>query len=227
MWYSKYSKLLKGDILIMRVDFFHDVLCAYCYALSPKLRELKEAHPDLEIVHHCYALFITEDDMIAEYGSRENTKKEIVGHWEMANKVDKEHRMNPQAMMNSCIEFPTSMPGLRAVKAAELSSGQDAAWDVFDALQKAFFTDTLDIGDEKVIESIVSKENLDFQLWSKYFYGNQVNDEIAADFKLVTDYDVDIVPFLVFDGKLDDEHVMRAPASLKKMNAFVENLKNK
>lgn len=210
----------------MRVDFFHDVLCAYCYALSPKLRKLQEMHPDLEIVHHCYALFITEDDQIAEYGSRANTKKEIVGHWDMANKVDKEHRLNPQKMALTNFDFPISMPALKAVKAAELSNGQQAAWDVFDALQKGFFTDAKNIGDEKVIEEIVASENVDFEAWSEYFHGEKVQEEIAADFKLVEEYNVDIVPFLVFDNKLDDEHIMRAPASLKKMNAFVEHLKS-
>jgi len=38
-------------------------------------------------------------------------------------------------MQNAGFPFPQSMPALRAAKAAGLLAGEDAYWDMFDALQ--------------------------------------------------------------------------------------------
>jgi len=32
----------------MEIEFFHDVLCAWCYALSPRLSLLTEEFPDIK-----------------------------------------------------------------------------------------------------------------------------------------------------------------------------------
>jgi len=40
----------------MEIEFFHDVLCAWCYALSPRLRRLTEEFPDIKVIHRGFPL---------------------------------------------------------------------------------------------------------------------------------------------------------------------------
>jgi predicted DsbA family dithiol-disulfide isomerase len=69
----------------LKVEFFHDVLCAWCYALSPRLRRLVKERPWVEVVHRCFALAPTPEAIILMFGSKERGKREILGHWRAAN----------------------------------------------------------------------------------------------------------------------------------------------
>ena len=39
----------------IQIEFFHDVLCAWCYAISPRVRRIAKEYP-AEIIHRCFAL---------------------------------------------------------------------------------------------------------------------------------------------------------------------------
>lgn len=215
---------MKEEDKFMKVEFFHDVLCAYCYSLSPKVRELQAEFPDLEIVHRSYALISNEKEMIEEYGSGFKAKELIVDHWDGANKVDADHRLNIVAMKKTNFPFPISTPCLLACEAARMIGGEGAYWDMFDGLQKAFYTDSLNIGDEEVISKIAAEQSFDYSQWNRNFHSDETMDLLKEDYNRVEKYGVDIVPYLVFDEKNDDKHKMAAPASLKKMISFVESL---
>ena len=64
---------------MIRVEFFHDVLCGWCYALSPRVRRLVEEHPDVVVEHRCFALAPTPDAIVAIFGSKEAGKAEMRG----------------------------------------------------------------------------------------------------------------------------------------------------
>lgn len=38
------------------IEFFHDVICSFCFPMSYRMRRLKEIMPDVEIVHRSFAL---------------------------------------------------------------------------------------------------------------------------------------------------------------------------
>ncbi|CUT02489.1 DsbA family oxidoreductase [Candidatus Chrysopegis kryptomonas] len=40
----------------IQIEFFHDVLCAWCFAISPRIHKLAEENPDVEIIHRAFAL---------------------------------------------------------------------------------------------------------------------------------------------------------------------------
>jgi len=58
----------------IRVDFFHDVACSWCYVLSPRLRMLTE-ELNLDVHHHSFALSATKEDMVQMFGSRSKAKE--------------------------------------------------------------------------------------------------------------------------------------------------------
>ena len=62
--------------------------------------------------------------MVAILDSKERGKQEVLNHWRTANLNDDEHRINTDPMAQRPFDYPYSMPGLLACKAAEMQGGQ-------------------------------------------------------------------------------------------------------
>jgi predicted DsbA family dithiol-disulfide isomerase len=61
----------------MQIEFFHDVLCAWCYAISPRVRRIAKEYP-VEIIHRCFALAPTPESIVEIFNSKEIGKLEIL-----------------------------------------------------------------------------------------------------------------------------------------------------
>lgn len=128
----------KGENKPVTIEFFHDVLCAWCYAFSPRLEKLRQQFSDqISIVHRAFALAPSKDGIERIFGSKEHGKKEIMEHWRQANLNDDEHRLNPNLMASRDFDYPYSTPGLTACKAAELQGGTIMHGKMFDRIQKS------------------------------------------------------------------------------------------
>lgn len=40
----------------IEIEFFHDVICSFCFPMSYRMRQLKEMMPDVTIKHRSFAL---------------------------------------------------------------------------------------------------------------------------------------------------------------------------
>ena len=185
----------------LKVEFFHDVICSFCYPMSYRMRMIEKEMDNVEIIHRSYALAPDAKTYEMQFGSRENVKDEIVNHWVYANENDDLHRFNIEGMKEKDFLFPTSMNPLKACKAAYLTSGDNAYWDVFDALQKGFFTDSKNIESEEVIFDIVKGCEVDFDTFKKHYEDKDTVLKIEEDFYLAYQYGIESVPALVMDGK--------------------------
>ena len=102
----------------LSIEFFHDVICSFCFPMSYRMRQIEKLMPDIEIIHRSFALVREEYDFDVMFGSREDAKEEILGHWEHANENDDLHRFNINGMRKADCLFPGSMKALLACKAA-------------------------------------------------------------------------------------------------------------
>ena len=103
----------------IQIEFFHDVLCAWCYVLSPRVKKLIEKYPnEIILIHRAFALAPSERSLEYMFDSKEAAKQEILEHWRAANENDPEHRINAELMETRDFDYPYSMPGLLACKAA-------------------------------------------------------------------------------------------------------------
>lgn len=183
------------------IEFFHDVICSFCFPMSYRMRQIQKLMPEVQIVHRSYALVKSERDFEMMFGSREAAKGEILSHWEHANQNDDLHRFNIQGMQETDFLFPSSMSGLYACKAAFFVAGEEGYWDVFDALQHALFVENLNIEDVEIIEDCIRKCGIDFESWLKYYKSEEVKEAVEKDLLLVEQYDIQLVPTLVINGK--------------------------
>ena len=68
-------------------------------------------------------------------------------------------------MRKTAFLFPISTPALLACEAAKQVAGQAGYWDLFDALQKAFFVDSRNVEEEEVLASCVQQVGIDVAAW--------------------------------------------------------------
>ena len=205
----------------MKIEFFHDVICSFCFPMSYRMRQLKEKHPDLEIIHRSFALVPEESAFDVQFGSREAAKDEILTHWEHANMNDDLHRFNIEGMKAKDFLFPTSIPGLRAVKAAEMVGGHDLAWDAFDALQKALFVENKNVEDLDVIKEALGSTTLNMNAWEKAFEDPKSLDEVHKEIALSREYGIRGVPFVVVNGK----YGINGAQPLAQIEAMIEEVR--
>jgi len=187
----------------MEIEFFHDVLCAWCYALSPRLRRLTEEFPDIKVIHRSFPLAPEPNDIVQMFGSKEKGKKDILQHWKAANMNDDEHRINAELMEQRDFDYPYSTPALLACKAAELQGGQEMHWDYFDKVQEAHLTLCRNIADFDVLTDIARELSLDVEKFSADLRGEQVKYLLRIDIDRALELGVEATPTLVAnDGML-------------------------
>ncbi|MEI5995004.1 DsbA family oxidoreductase [Candidatus Enterococcus mansonii] len=186
---------------MITIEFFHDVICSFCFPMSYRMRLVQKEFPEIKIIHRSFALARDEKDHEQMFGSRENAKNEILSHWVHANQNDDLHRFNIDGMKKTAFPFPTSMSGLLAAKAASVVGGQNGYWDAFDALQEALFVNNQNIEDLNVIQSVIKKTAIDFEKWQQAFNDPETLDLVEEDFRLATAYQLSGVPALIVNGK--------------------------
>lgn len=202
------------------VEFFHDVLCAWCYCLSPRMRRIVSLFPSVEVVHRCFALAPEPDSIVKVFGSKERGKREIMRHWRAANLNDDEHRINADLMEARDFDYPYSMPGLRACKAAELQRGQQGHWDMFDRIQKAHLTECRNIADERVLVDCAEEIGLDVERFVRDLRSDEVERLVRADLRRARQLGVHAVPTLIVDGR----YAVQGAVSMEVLEIVFEQL---
>lgn len=185
----------------MQIEFFHDVICSFCFPMSYRMRKIAKKYPKLEIIHRSFALGWEKEQFIQMFGSHEAVKPEVIHHWESANQNDDEHRFNIEGMKVQNFLFPTSKNSLKAAKAAGMIANQETYWAVFDSLQEALFVENRDISKLTVIEDVVKQTTVDFNAWKVQFENPETEQAIMEDLQRVEAYGIQGAPAIVVNQK--------------------------
>lgn len=192
---------LGGISQMLKIEFFHDVICSFCFPMSARMRRLAEKYNNIEISHRSFALGWSGEDFVRSFGSREAVKPEVLNHWAHANENDDEHRFNIEGMRGADFNFPISRPGLVAAKAAAIVGGDAAYWDLFDRIQEKLFVQSRNIEDISVLEEAVKETAIDFDAWKAAFEDPATEQAVLADLQLARAYGVNSAPTLVINQK--------------------------
>lgn len=204
------------------IEFFHDVICSFCFPMSYRMRQLQKLMPEVQIVHRSYALVKSVDEFDLMFGSRAAAKTEIMNHWEHANLNDDLHRFNISGMQKADFPFPTSMKALIACKAAHYTAGESGYWDVFDALQNALFVQNRNIEEQGVIDDCIKGSGIDFIEWEQHYKSRATKEAVEKDFFLAKKYNIHGVPCLVIDGKYRISGAQPLTKIIQAINSAVE-----
>ena len=125
----------------LTVDFFHDVVCCWCFNISSRMRALA-AEFDLDIRHRTFVLQASPAEMAARWGTPEDARETILGHWAVCRQVsDRPDLVDIDAMRAAPFDYPHGLTAALGCKTAERLGGHAAHWDMFDRLQRAHLTE--------------------------------------------------------------------------------------
>lgn len=186
---------------MLKIEFFHDVICSFCFPMSNRMRKISKKYNNIEIIHRSFALGWEPEDFVRSFGSRQAVKGEVLSHWEQANQNDDDHRFNIDGMRETDFDFPTSKPGLKAAKAAGILHGQVAYWDFFDKLQEKLFVENENVEDLGVIREAVAEAGLDLEEWQAQYDKAETEEAVIKDLQLAQAYGVYSAPTLVINQK--------------------------
>ena len=204
------------------IDFYHDVICAWCYVISPRLRKLTKEDSTIQVNHHSFALFPNEKTIIHRYGSKEEGKRQIMDHWRhAAARLDNgNQKIDTDLMESRSFDYPYSMPGLIASKAAEMQAGTTIHWNFFDAIQNAFFVEGKDINAEETHLEIAQKLNLDIEQFKRDIHSEEALKSVKSDIAQANRLGVHSVPTIVINGT----HKISGAQSYNELKQSIEQI---
>ena len=183
----------------MKIEFFHNSVCSFCYIQSRRLQEILREYPDAEVIHRAFPLNYASEEIKQVLTDEE--RDVTVKQWQRANRVDEAKRFNVGGL-EATMDFikPRSRNAELAIKAAVQVAGEDIHWALSDAVQKAYFERLNDISDTAILESIVSSFDVDLVEWREAYSNPALEEEILSDFQRAKNYDLDIIPSIVVNG---------------------------
>lgn len=187
------------------IEFFHNVVCSYCFVQSKRLRKLMEDYPDIGVKHRSFPLKYQKDKEDLPFRTYDDKSGDILKHWESANRIDEEHRFNIEGMREKDFEFPTSRLAEMAIKAGVMVSGSEIHWDLFDHFQNALFVRNLNIEDDQVVRDLIKETSIDYDKWEKNYEDPATEQELFKDYEKMEEYDLNLIPSIV----LAEEKVLK------------------
>ncbi|RXV58469.1 disulfide bond formation protein DsbA [Roseovarius sp. A46] len=181
----------------LTVDFFHDVVCCWCFNISSRLRSLTEDF-DLDIRHRTFVLQASRAEMAARWGSPEDARETILEHWAVCRQVsDRPELVDIDAMRAAQLDYPHGMTAALGCKVAERIGGQSAHWDMFDHLQHAHLAEARNVADPEVVLSAARELGFEAAAFAEIFDVPETRRAVEADRQKARTLKVRAVPTII------------------------------
>jgi len=205
------------------IEFFHNVVCSYCFVQSKRLRELFKEDTNLDITHRSFPLRYQKDKEAFPYTMYGSDEEGIINHWEAANRIDEDHRFNIEGMREKDFDFPTSRLAEIAIQAAVLAEGEEVHWDIFDHFQNALFVRNLNISDDTIVRDLIKETPIDYQQWKQYYEDEKTEKILFEDYEKVEEYKLNLIPALVLEEEEVIKGAIRPKLISNKMDDYFKN----
>lgn len=181
----------------LTIDFFHDVVCCWCFNISSRMRSLA-AEFDLDIRHRTFVLQASRTEMATRWGTPADARETILGHWAVCRQVsDRPELVDIDAMRSAPFDYPHGMTAALGCKAAEGLGGQNAHWDMFDHLQQAHLTEARNIADPEVVLHVARDLGFEAAAFAEVFDDPATAQAVEADRQHARSLQVRSIPTLI------------------------------
>lgn len=185
---------------MIRVEFFHDAVCGWCYLLSPRLRRIAKKY-QIEVKHRTFVLQSSKAEMVARFGSMDMAKTEILNHWQQCKEhADMPQKINIQGMRRAKFDYPSGLNAALAAKAVEDIAGHQAHWDFFDAVQHTHMQLNQNIADVNVLLALAAGIGIDSKILFELMFSEQIQAAVHADKVRAQQFHISSVPCLLING---------------------------
>ena len=181
----------------LTLEFFHDVVCGWCFNLSPRLRSLSDTF-DIEIRHRTFVLQASSAEMVRRFGSMAWAKETILEHWRNCRSAsDQPQAFNIEGMRRAAFDYPHGLPGALACKATERQEGQSGHWAMFDALQRAHISRARNVADYSVLAELADDIGLSRPVFMRDLSDAHTRSLVEADRSYAAQMQVTSVPTVI------------------------------
>ncbi|MEX5599420.1 DsbA family protein [Pseudophaeobacter sp. C1-32P7] len=181
----------------IKIEFFHDTVCAWCFNLSSRLRTVAQ-EIKLDIRHRTFVLQASRQEMAQRWGSPEAARSTILDHWRHCRAAsDQPEHININAMRAARFDYPHGMNAALACKAAETFGGQALHWEMFDRIQLAHLSEARNIADPKVLVDLAQELGLTPDQFKCRMEDPAVARQVDADRHFARVNGVQAVPTLI------------------------------
>ncbi|MFX0541011.1 DsbA family oxidoreductase [Roseovarius sp. S4756] len=181
----------------LTIEFFHDVVCCWCFNISSRMRALSEEF-DLDVRHRTFVRQASRAEMAERWGTPEDARATILDHWSVCRKVsDRRDLVNIEPMRSAPFDYPHGRTAALACKAAERLGGQSAHWDMFDRLQLAHLSEARDVADPETVHGIALDMGFEATAFVKVFDDQATTCAVEVDREHARTLQVRSVPTLI------------------------------
>ena len=181
----------------LTIDFFHDVVCCWCFNISSRMRSLAREF-DLDIRHRSFVLQANRREMAERWGTPDQARETILGHWSVCREVsDRPDLIDVEAMRMARFDYPQGFEAALACKAAEAIGGQAAHWDLFDRIQLAHLAEARNIADRDVLADAARDIGLDAVAFAAAMADPVTSQAVEADRRAARLLQVRSIPALI------------------------------
>lgn len=181
----------------LTIEFFHDVVCCWCFNVSSRMRGLAPEF-DLEIRHRSYVLQASPAEMAERWGAPDAARDTILGHWAACRQVsDDPGRIDIAAMRAAPFDYPHGWTAALGCKAAERISGQSGHWEMFDRLQRAHLAEARNVAARTVVLGVAREAGFEAGAFAEALDDPATARAVAADRRHARALQVRAVPTLI------------------------------
>ncbi|MEK5467440.1 DsbA family oxidoreductase [Paenibacillus sp. FSL R7-0210] len=188
----------------MRIDIWSDYACPFCYIGKRRLEHALSQFPgrdQVEVVFRSFQL-----DPNARTDETRDIHELLAGKYGMTR--DKAKEMNAQLAEQAQgvgleFNFDTiqSTNTFDAHRLSHYAATQGKAPQMTERLLRAYFTDTLNVGDHKVLAELAAEAGLDQAEVAAVLDSEAYSDQVEADIEAARQLNITGVPFFVFNNK--------------------------
>ena len=166
------------------IDFFHDVVCGWCYVMSPRLRQVAR-ELGLRVRQRSFVLQASRAEMVAR---------------EACARHDDTQRIDIEGMRRETFEYPSGLAGALACQAAQILEGDEAHWNLFDAIQHAHMSAHRNIGDAEVLLDIATHTGFERNAFARCMESTEALNMVHQDIALAQHLGLRSIPSVIVPG---------------------------
>ncbi|BBD71999.1 DSBA oxidoreductase [Sulfodiicoccus acidiphilus] len=196
---------------MLKVTFFHDVICPFCYVTSKRLRRVVPEFK-VEVVHKSFSIISSLEDLKFVAPDEESVREFFKSEFSILKRFMPDYEEG-KVISKGNLGYVWSMPPLMACKAAEFQRGSEGYWEYFDRAQDAFFLEGQNVADEEVLLSIAKSLNFDVERFREDMGAKKTKLAVISDEEEARAMGIRGVPALI----INDQWIVRGVPTEEKL----------
>jgi putative protein-disulfide isomerase len=194
--------------------YFADPMCSWCWGFSPVITRIKETFGDqINISLNMGGLRPGTTEPMTHA-----LRDEILHHWHDVHRLTGQPFRFENAMPEGFI-YDTEPPSRAALSFAKLQPENTLAY--FSAIQSAFYTEGLDVTQEKILTELTQQYSVDTQAFQTLFASNELRALTGEHFKRSRQAGVQGFPTLIWQQEEVIETLSRGYLSWETISKII------